>query len=119
MTVEQVAKALECCIKGECSKCPLSAMVCGDEVVMQYALDLIKRQQAEIEKYSITLTMRDTELRTITNLFCKARSQIDFNKNEYIVNAELFTAITILHHERIPAFELSVINELYQKGGAE
>lgn len=68
---------------------------------------------------SINITMSDIELRTITNLFCKARSQIDFNENEYIVNAELFTAITILHHGKIPAFELKLINELYEKGGAE
>lgn len=68
---------------------------------------------------SIDITMSDIELRTITNLLCKARSQIEFNKNEYIVNAELFTAITILHHGKIPAFELKHINELYKKGGAE
>lgn len=67
----------------------------------------------------ITITMEDTELRTITNLLCKARSQIDFDKKEYIVNAELFTAITILHHGMIPAFERKHINELYEKGGAE
>ena len=68
---------------------------------------------------NIDITMSDTELRTITNLLCKARSQIDFNKNEYLVNAELFTAITILHHGRIPAFELRLIKQLYEKGGAE
>ena len=68
---------------------------------------------------SITITMSDTELRTITNLFCKARNHVDFEKKEYIVNAELFTAITILHHGTIPAFELKHINELYVKGGAK
>lgn len=68
---------------------------------------------------NITITMSDIELRTITNLFCKARNHIDFNKKEYIVNAELFTAITILHHGTIPAFELKHIYELFQKGGAQ
>lgn len=68
---------------------------------------------------SITITMSDVELRTITNLLCKARNHIDFEKKEYVVNAELFTAITILHHGTIPAFELKHINELYKKGGAE
>ena len=68
---------------------------------------------------SIDITMSDTELRTITNLLCEARSQIDFSKMDYIVTAELFTAITILHHGRIPAFELKLIKQLYEKGGAE
>ncbi|MBP3359922.1 MAG: hypothetical protein J6N52_03640 [Clostridia bacterium] len=67
----------------------------------------------------ITITMRDAELRSITNLLCQAREHINFSKKDYIVNAELFTAITILHHGRIPEFELSIINELYNKGGAK
>ncbi len=71
------------------------------------------------ETGSITLTMSDTELRTLTNLLCQARKHIDFSDNEYILNAELFTAITILHHGKIPAFEREHINELYEKGGAE
>lgn len=68
---------------------------------------------------SITLTMSDTELRTLTNLLCHARKHIDFSNNEYILNAELFTAITILHHGKIPAFEREHINELYEKGGVK
>lgn len=68
---------------------------------------------------NITLSMSDTELRTITNLMCKARNHIEFTPKEYTVNAELFTAITILHHGKIPAFELQHICELYKKGGVE
>ena len=67
----------------------------------------------------ITLTMTDSELRTITNVLCKSRNKIDFNKTEYGINAELFTAITVLHHGKIPAFERKHINELYEKGGEE
>lgn len=70
------------------------------------------------DKGSITLTMSDTELRTITNLLCQARKHIEFTKEDYIVNAELFTAITILHHGRIPAFERKHIMKLCEKGGA-
>lgn len=63
----------------------------------------------------ITLEMSDSELRTVTNLLCKARERIDFNKTDYAVNAELFTAITILHSGRIPHFELNLIKEMQDK----
>lgn len=65
----------------------------------------------------ITLTMRDEELRTVTNLLCKARKTVEFTKSDYKVNAELFTAITVLHHGCIPAFERKHINELCEKAG--
>ena len=63
---------------------------------------------------SITITMQDTELRTLTNLLCKARKVVDFEAKDFEVNAELFTAITILHHGCIPAFEREHINGLYE-----
>ena len=64
---------------------------------------------------SITITMRDTELRTLTNLLCEARKKIDFSADQYEINAKLFTAITILHHGKIPQFEREHINLLYEK----
>jgi hypothetical protein len=63
---------------------------------------------------SITVTMRDTELRTLTNLLCKARKHVDFSADEYAMNAKLFTLITILHHGMIPKFEREHINELFR-----
>lgn len=63
----------------------------------------------------ITLTMRDTELRTLTNLLCKARKAVEFGAYDLEVNAELFTAITILHHGCMPEFEREHINDLYIK----
>ena len=62
----------------------------------------------------ITITMRDTELRTITNLLCKARKVVEFGAKDFEINAELFTAITILHHGCIPEFEREHINDLYE-----
>ena len=67
----------------------------------------------------ITLEMSDTELRTITNLLCRARKQIDFHKTEYAVNAELLTATTILHSGRLPNFELNLIKEMQDKAQKE
>lgn len=68
---------------------------------------------------TITLSMSDKELRTITNLLCKARKKVDFNAQENVVNAELFTAITVLHHGRIPYFERNHINGLYERAETE
>lgn len=61
MTDNEIIKALECCIKsaniGECLtlKCPLlgdyGCAISGDEEKLyEYALDLINRQKAEIER---------------------------------------------------------------------
>ena len=62
MTDNEIIKALECCIEsaniGECLtlKCPLlgdyGCVISGhEEKLYEYALDLIKRQQAEIEQW--------------------------------------------------------------------
>lgn len=56
MTDNEIIKALECCIvEGEmmCNKCPLESECAHypfDDIKAMYALDLIKRQQAEIER---------------------------------------------------------------------
>lgn len=52
---DEIIKALECCIKSECSKCPLKRSFCSENVAMEYALDLINRQKAEIEKKDIEI----------------------------------------------------------------
>ena len=50
MTDNEIIKALECCIKGSCDECPAYAMNCGAKVPMAFALALINRQWAEIER---------------------------------------------------------------------
>lgn len=59
MTDNEIIKGLECCIKsshfGECfeNKCPLvseKGCMVGKETLYPYALDLINRQKAEIER---------------------------------------------------------------------
>ena len=57
MNDKDIIKALECCSKqtmiSECEKCPIvSPNGCRTELI-GYALALIKRQQAEIEKLTI------------------------------------------------------------------
>ena len=52
MTDNEIIKALECCTEGEdCTHCPLIKEIpyCSDDIMVG-ALNLIKRQQAEIER---------------------------------------------------------------------
>ena len=84
MTDEQIVKALECCIKsdhfGECfaNKCPMiSEEGCkvwnDDHKLLNMLYDLIKRQQAEIEKLNkvkvFNITVSDTK-EIMPILFC-------------------------------------------------
>ena len=48
MEKSQIVKALECCSKDDCDNCPNNFGNCYANLA-RYALDLINRQQAEIE----------------------------------------------------------------------
>lgn len=50
MTDNEIIKALECCRKKECNTCPCydDEIECG-EMLIGHTLDLIKRQQEELE----------------------------------------------------------------------
>lgn len=65
----------------------------------------------------ITLEMQDTELRTITNMFCKAKrdDKVGFTAKEYEIYSNLYAAISILHCGALPDFELNHIRELRDK----
>lgn len=50
MTDNEIIKALECCSNGEpCANCPYQKQ-CDETDLAEIALDLINRQQAEIER---------------------------------------------------------------------
>ena len=61
MTDAEIMKALKCCkVEFEnCEKCPYGGIDCltekGESLIMRDALDLINRQQAEIEKLNVEL----------------------------------------------------------------
>ena len=59
MTDAEIIKALKCCIKDKCSECPLKSMFCSECVVMGFALELINRQKATIEKCADTLCKKE------------------------------------------------------------
>lgn len=67
----------------------------------------------------ITLEMNYKELRTLANLICLARKENKLSELDYKVNAELYTAVTILGSGRIPKFELNHIKELQENAGTE
>ena len=55
MTDNEIIKALECCLSGKdydtaCMKCPIEPICESDDILLKYALDLINRQKAEIER---------------------------------------------------------------------
>ena len=65
LTDEEIIKTLECCADSEnyqCNKCPLYAN-CEKTSIAKNALDLIKRQKAEIERlknYELVVSTQDT-----------------------------------------------------------
>ena len=55
MTDNEIIKASECCLSGKdydtaCMKCPIEPICESDDILLKYALDLINRQKAEIER---------------------------------------------------------------------
>ena len=53
MTDEQIIMGLKCCYLGEadCKECPFDTFEdCNDVLMAKYVIDLIDRQQAEIER---------------------------------------------------------------------
>ena len=56
MTDKEIIKALECCIKHtECPECPMKGTRNCISELNKNALDLINRQQAEIERLTVEL----------------------------------------------------------------
>ena len=61
-TQEQIIKALECCgFTEDCSGCPFYSDMGCDENIHANALDLIKRQKAEIERVQLEIESCNSE----------------------------------------------------------
>ena len=71
MTDEQIIKALECCLGYSCSGCPCekgASILCLDDL-HRYALDLINRQKAEIERLRENIVWyRETGFKPMINV---------------------------------------------------
>ena len=85
MTDNEIIKALECCINDKCQECPLNKLFCGREVATEYALDLINRQKAEIERLKKRLVLAEECIDEIEDAAYRAGSndRIDEVIEEY------------------------------------
>ena len=89
MTDEQIIKALECCIKHDCDECCLidysnDADVCQTKH-MKETLDLINRQQAEIEKLSVELVGMRGSCNSYKMHYDNAKIEIESLKADKII----------------------------------
>lgn len=85
--MNDIKKALVCCINGDCSGCPLYAMNCSSKVVMAFAVDLSNRQNAEIERLQ---SMNQSKLDMIHDLRAEIERLQGFADNmEYCANHAL------------------------------
>lgn len=94
MTDNEIIKALECCAKTEfisdCAKCEMLAFDCKD-ILIEYALDLINRQKAEIDRLQKTVVDLNTNLSESINCFTRMESlykikckELEISKSEAI-----------------------------------
>lgn len=75
MTDKEIIQALECCISAEsCCVCGYTKM-CDGTTIHQFALELINRQQAEIERLNSCVKSED-EVRAIANATIQAGIKI-------------------------------------------
>ena len=74
MTDEEIVKALECCTVDEitdCENCPLLRESCA--IIRKYALDLINKQKAEIER----LTEENEARKELLKIYIKEKVKLD------------------------------------------
>ena len=100
MTDEQIIKALECCSIddhiGVCTECPFTDICDEDTQALQkYALDLINRQKAEIERYKKYYETMETEIYS----FRKDQADVKFLKNK--IRAEAIKEFAEAYKEQI------------------
>lgn len=104
MTDKEIVRALECCIKsthfGECfeNKCPMASekgCKVGKETLYPYALDLINRLQAEIERLNKEV---ETEI-----------DKLNAEKNDVMYYKDQ------LKSEAIKEFENLIVNNLIEQ----
>jgi predicted RNase H-like nuclease (RuvC/YqgF family) len=78
MTDNEIVKALECChqVNG-CDRCPLHSYSAECEILNTYALDLIKRQKAEIEKLQHENSELEIELKAMRGAANSYKAEVE------------------------------------------
>ena len=95
MTDNEIIKGLECCGNMECNDdCPLFCQNGCQKYLMTKTIDLIKRQQVEIERY------KDLEEQgRLIELPCKVGDTVwEVDTEQYYYDEFMITDITITHH---------------------
>lgn len=95
MTDNEIKKALECCMESDCHNCPYDYFTC-DQHQFSDLLDLINRQQAEIERLKLKNGLMNSERKfrkisaEILIARTKAKAYKEFaeklKENAYLVN---------------------------------
>ena len=117
MSDEEIIKALECCIEDSndfyntkiCDKCPLvEGTKCTDHL-REHSLDLIARQQAEIDRLK---NMNQAKLDTIHDL----QAEIEKLKNEIQITKDAYTMLQtkneIIESEAVKEFAEKLKNKI-------
>lgn len=82
LTDTEIKKALECCISAEnCCECVYTKM-CDGTTIHQFALDLINRQQAEIESITEKFNCQQTVYADLSKIIKDKNAEIERLKNE-------------------------------------
>ena len=75
MTDNEIIKLLECCKKSQCSKCYYSKE-CDGYTQVNYALDLINRQQAEIQRITEKFNCQQTVYADLSKIIKNQKEEI-------------------------------------------
>ena len=88
MTDEQIIKALKCCKSAvaSCEECPMyvEGVVCHGYELNKKALDLIARQQLEIERLNIENTLTMSERNAFCASFYEVSKQLKTAKSKAV-----------------------------------
>ena len=89
MTDNDIKKALECCITNDCAKCKAYDETNGEIVdclhaICRNALDLINRQQAEIERLESKVKKLGKEQYDLCSQIVNLKDDVKYSKSEAI-----------------------------------
>ena len=84
----KIIKALECCIIGDCDNCPFyeTRELCPNLIL--FVSDLIKRQEAEVEKLKSKNSNLTSDLSSLRNDLSSAKEEIERLKTNLNIELE-------------------------------
>ena len=110
LTDSEIIKALDCCKYDDCNNCPNVSDNCHANLV-DYVLDFIDRQKAEIEELYKTLDDKIVELQAMRNAANSYKSEVE--RLEYCNSVNVSSIGTL--HERLKEAKAEAIREFAEK----